>query len=89
MFILIVYKADFDADENLIMVAENCCVSENIELLKYRLMNIIDKKGIELNEWHKKHLVNNDNFIEIDFSNRNCINYNDIVGFKIEKIEKI
>ena len=90
MYILSIYKASFDSDENLIPILEPKFVSDNINLLKKKLIEIIEDENIKLNAYQKSALQDMNSCIEFNFDNgSNNFNWYDIVSIEIKEIKEL
>jgi len=90
MYILSIYKASFDSDENLIPILEPKFVSDNINLLKKKLIEILKDENIKLNAYQEKKLQAINSYVEFDFDNGyNKFNWYDIVSIEIKEIEEL
>ena len=90
MYILNIYKASFDSDGELIQILEPKYVSYDINLLKEKLIEIIEDENIKLNTYQEKKLQTMNNYIEFDFYNcSNRFDWDDIVSIEIDEIEQL
>ena len=90
MYILNIYKASFDSDEELIPILEPKYVSDNLNLLKEKLIEIINNSDIELGAYQERLLQNMNGCIGFDFNNgSNRFDWDDIVSIEIEEIEQL
>ena len=90
MYILNIYIASFDSEGNLVTILEPKYVSDDVSLLKEKLIEIINNNNIELNAHQKKALQNTNKCIECNFDNgANRIDWDDIVGIEIKEIEQL
>ena len=91
MYILNIYKASFDSDSELVPILEPKYVSDDINLLKEKLIEIINDSDIKLSEYQKRSLQQNIyGCIGFDFNNcYNRFDWDDIVSIEIKKIEQL
>jgi len=90
VYILNIYKASFDSDGELIQILEPKYVSYDINLLKEKLIEIIEDENIKLNTYQEKKLQAMNSYIEFDFYNgSNRFDWDDIVSIEIEEIEQL